>query len=631
MAVICVPLPFVSGSIQYVILPAVVFLPLSFFFSVPAAIRRIRGVIFPLLLVAAVLRSITGSVCSDTACGFIGQNLKGGESFLGIVLSYVVLLWQLFKDHLLAKIGNDRIRSSLNGLILDVSGIIFARFLFSLLQSARRTSPTELKDDMVRETFDTLKMLPMVKKELQKEEDKMVADLNKSLKDANRKITKKLPKRGKAPRTVLADIVKRAKKENEKWQDGLVSGAVYCGEEEHTKMLCEVYSAFSLANPLHPDIWPSVNQFESEICAMTGSLLNGGTESVVGCISSGGTESIVLAAKAHREFFGRRRGVKHPEIISCVSAHAAIDKACEILNIRNVKIPTDPKTHKLDVNAMRKAITSDTIMLYASAPQFAQGVVDDVASCSALALKHGIGLHVDCCLGGFVLPFAKKLGYPVDEFDFSLEGVTSMSVDTHKYGYASKGTSVVLYRNKELRRAQYFTYPKWTGGLYCTPTIAGSRPGALSAACWASMISMGEDGYLERTKAIMDATQIIADFIRGMDGLELMGDPRSMIVCFGSSEFNIYRVGDKMSHNKGWSLNTLQNPPCIHLCVTLKTVEHMEKFMDDLEECVDEVLDEGNDGALTGNAAIYGMSGSMPPGPISELLCCYTDTMMNAE
>mmetsp|Transcript_13248 Transcript_13248/g.27031 ORF Transcript_13248/g.27031 Transcript_13248/m.27031 type:complete len:651 (+) Transcript_13248:19-1971(+) len=516
----------------------------------------------------------------------------------------------------------------------DMVGLAIIRMLVTYLQSIRRTSIKEIKADTISSIFSFSKNFSIVQKELQKEEDKMEESLTEELKDANRKRTLALPKKGRTSKGLLTELKKRGAKENKKWEEGLVSGAVYCGEEEHTELLNAAYAAFSLANPLHPDIWPSVNQFEAEIISMTASLMNGKlhglkdiVDSVVGCISSGGTESIILAAKAHREYYCKAKGIKYPEIISCVTAHAAIDKACEILGCRNVKVGYDPETFKIDVAAMEAAITSDTILLYSSAPTFPQGVIDPISTLSDIAIKYDIGLHVDGCLGGFVLPFAKKLGYEIPEFDFTLAGVTSMSCDTHKYGYASKGTSVVLYRNKDLRRAQYFCYPEWTGGLYVTPTIAGSRPGALSAACWASMMAMGEDGFSTRVETIMEATQEIAEAVQGMEGLYLLGTPKSMIVCFDSKAFNIYRVGDKMT-KLGWSLNSLQRPACIHLCVTLRTVEHKEKFIDDLQQCVDEVIEEGNDGPLTGNAAIYGMSGSMPPGPINELLCCYTDVIL---
>jgi glutamate/tyrosine decarboxylase-like PLP-dependent enzyme len=514
--------------------------------------------------------------------------------------------------------------------------------IVTYFQAVRRTTFTEWSDSMVDRTFRFLKKnVPMVQQELQKEEDKMEESLTHDLKDAKRTRTMIIPKKGRTAKALLADLNKRGKVENQKWEKGLVSGAVYCGEKEHTELLSAAYAAFSLSNPLHPDIWPSVNQFEAEIVSMCCNLMNGtmnGTngnkeapivDTVVGCLTSGGTESIVLAAKSHREFYCKDKGIKYPEIISCVTAHAAIDKACEILGIRHVRVGYNPKTYKIDLDQVRRAITSDTIMIYSSAPSFPQGVVDSITELSKLAVSHDVGLHVDCCLGGFVLPFAKKAGYDVPEFDFTLPGVTSMSCDTHKYGYASKGTSVVMYRNSELRRSQYFCYPKWTGGLYVTPTIAGSRPGALSAACWASMMAMGEDGYTERVQNIMDTTQWIAERVNDIEGLYLLGDPKAMIVCFGSKDYNIYRVGDKMS-KMGWSLNSLQKPSCIHICTTLRTVEHRQKFIDDLQSVVDEVLEEGDDGKLEGNAAIYGMSGSMPPGPVNELLCCYTDVILKA-
>jgi glutamate/tyrosine decarboxylase-like PLP-dependent enzyme len=210
-----------------------------------------------------------------------------------------------------------------------------------------------------------------------------------------------------------------------------VSGGVYHGEQEHLEVLNAAFDAYSLANPLHADLWPSAVKYESEVIAMTADLLNGGDTNVCGCMTSGGTESIILAAKTHRDYY-RTKGVSKPEIVACVSAHAAIDKACDLLGIRLIKIPMKPETYQLDVRAMEAAIGPNTIMLYASAPTFPQGVIDDVEAVGKLARKYDTGLHVDCCLGGFVLPFAKKLGYPIPNFDFGVPGVTSMSVDTHK-------------------------------------------------------------------------------------------------------------------------------------------------------------------------------------------------------
>ncbi len=228
------------------------------------------------------------------------------------------------------------------------------------------------------------------------------------------------------------------------------------------------------------------------------------------------------------------------------------------------------------------AINKRTIALVGSAPAFPHGMVDPIVDLSALAVEHDLGLHVDACLGGFVLPWAERLGAPVDPFDFRLPGVTSMSADTHKYGYAAKGTSVVLYRSPELRRYQYYTASDWPGGLYYSPTLAGSRPGALSATCWAAMVTMGEDGYTQATASILAAADYIRTWIEQIPELTILGDPL-WVIAFGSSELDIYKVLEQMSQ-RGWSLNGLHRPPAIHIAVTLRHTEPgvAQRFIDDL-------------------------------------------------
>lgn len=244
-------------------------------------------------------------------------------------------------------------------------------------------------------------------------------------------------------------LEKSSKDENKKWEEGLVSGAVYGGEAPHNEILNKVYSLYSLSNPLHPDIWPKVNQCEAEVIAMTANLLNGGDQNVVGTMTSGGTESIIMAVRAHLEYYGNKRGIEYPCIISSTTAHAGLNKGCEMFGISLIQIDCGDKDgYVLKAAKVRKCMTSNVIMIYSSAPCFPQGVIDPIEELSDLALEYDVGLHVDACLGGFVLPFAKMLNYEIPNFDFGCAGVTSMSADTHKYGYASKGTSVVLYRNK---------------------------------------------------------------------------------------------------------------------------------------------------------------------------------------
>ncbi|MBI5309544.1 MAG: aspartate aminotransferase family protein, partial [Actinobacteria bacterium] len=279
-----------------------------------------------------------------------------------------------------------------------------------------------------------------------------------------------------------------------------------------------------------------------------------------------------------------------------------------------------------DVAAMEAAIDDNTIALVGSAPGFPHGLIDPIEELSSIALKRGIGFHTDGCLGGFVLPWATKLGYDVPPFDFRLPGVTSMSCDTHKYGYAAKGTSVVLYRDNELRHNQYFTATEWPGGIYASPTFAGSRPGALSAACWAALVSVGEEGYMRATKAILETAAEIKAGLREFPELEVFGDPL-FCVAFQSvdDEIDIFRVLDAMSERR-WSLNGLHHPPAVHICTTLRHTQPgvAAQFLSDLREAVDEVRAEPSKEG--GMAPLYGMAATLPErGVVSDFLKFYMD------
>ncbi|CBJ31196.1 Pyridoxal-dependent decarboxylase [Ectocarpus siliculosus] len=493
-------------------------------------------------------------------------------------------------------------------------------------------SPLAAKQAFVADHgFAVVRNLPAVARLLQKEVAKTEAHLQATLRPGkdDEETLRSLPAEGKQREEVIAEMKLLARRERAKWDAGKASGAVYSNDEEHSSTVTEAYRLFSRSNPLHPDLWPSGLKFEAEVISMTARLLDGGDAGVCGVLTSGGTESIVLAAKAHRDFY-RERGVTSPEIVAATTAHAAIDKACSLMKIRLIKVPVDPVTMKADVKATANAMSANTIMVYASAPSFPHGVIDPVEELARLATRYGCGLHVDCCLGGFVLPFAKSLGYSVEPFDFGVEGVTSISADTHKYGYAPKGTSVALFRNKELRHQAYFCFPEWTGGLYVTPTIAGSRPGGLSAACWASMVGMGRDGYEKAVTGIMETVKEVAQGVSDISGLSLLGEPRAMVVCFrGDGGVNIYKVGDRMSH-RGWSLNALQHPPCLHLCVTMCHVGKAGVFLADLLASTLEAAAAAGEGDENSTAAIYGMASSMPAGPVNVLLRTYTDVTLGS-
>ena len=265
------------------------------------------------------------------------------------------------------------------------------------------------------------------------------------------------------------------------------------------------------------------------------------------------------------------------------------------------------------------------ISFCSSACSFPHGVIDPIAELSEIGLSNDIGLHVDCCLGGFVLPFAKKMGYCIPEFDFSLQGVTSMSVDTHKFGYALKGSSVVLYRNNKMRQSQYFCYPDWTGGMYATPTLAGSKSGGMVAQTWASMMSIGWDGYSKHATDILDTAQDVAKGVAEIDGLRILGKTEAMIVCFTGVGISIYDVNDRMKEF-GWHMNSLQSPPAMNICITVKHVGQQKALLKDLRRAVEEVRNTPA-GELTGSAKLYGTVANLPSGPVNEIAKTYMDVV----
>jgi glutamate/tyrosine decarboxylase-like PLP-dependent enzyme len=436
-----------------------------------------------------------------------------------------------------------------------------------------------------------------------------------------------IPKQGRDRESILAEMRQMSEMERARWGEGFASGAVYNGDEGHIEFLNQVYAINSQANPLHQDLWPSATKFESEIVAMTANMLGGATtggpDEICGTVSSGGTESILLAMKAYRDWARETKGITQPEMVRPTTAHAAFDKAADYFGIKNVRVPIGDD-FRADVKAMKAAITDNTVVVVGSAPQFPHGLIDPIEELSEIARERGIGFHTDACLGGFLLPWAEKLGYNVPPFDFRLPGVTSISADTHKYGYAAKGTSVVLYRGHDLRHFQYFTTTDWPGGFYCSPTLAGSRPGALSAACWASMVATGEEGYLDAARHILETAAVIKRGVAEIPGLQVIGDPL-FVIAFTSPELDIYRVMDAMT-DRGWSLNGLYKPACVHLCTTLRHTRPgvADRFLKDLRAAVEYVKDNPEDRGKS--APLYGMANTIPDrGVVDDAMKRYMD------
>nr|CAG4651780.1 EOG090X051L [Triops cancriformis] len=477
--------------------------------------------------------------------------------------------------------------------------------------------------------FRLVRKVPAVQRLIAKQKKEtmegMVEDLNKEGKHIP--IRKTLPESSFSSEEVLREAGELFSLGSYDWNKGCLSGAVYNASPDLNDLLTKVFEKSAFSNPLHPDVFPGVRRMEAEVVAMTAALFHGGPDAC-GTMTSGGTESIILACKAYRDYARETKGISRPEILVPVTAHAAFDKAADLLNIKIVHVPVDPVTLQVNVNAMRRAITRRTAMLVCSAPGFPYGILDPVAEVAALGERHKIPVHVDACLGGFLIPFMSEAGFPLPAFDFSLPGVTSISADTHKYGFAPKGSSVILYSHPRYRSCQFFVTPDWTGGIYASPTIAGSRPGSTISTCWASMMYYGKQGYVDATRKIITTTRRIEQGLRQIPHINVIGKPQVSVVAVASKEFNIYRLSDGMA-KLGWNLNALQFPSSIHLCVTYLHTQPgvADRFLQNVREVVGEIMKDPK-ADVGGAAAIYGMAQSIPDrSMVAEMACCFLDAM----
>ncbi len=417
-----------------------------------------------------------------------------------------------------------------------------------------------------------------------------------------------LPEQGRPRAEVLAELEAMATEEDRSWEGGKVSGTMYCGDHEHYAYLTEAFGRFAHVNALQRDLCPSATRFEGEIVAMTLDLMHAGavteTESA-GLVTTGGSGSILHAVLAYREQ-AYAAGNRSPNLVKPETAHVAFDKACHLLGVELRVVPVDPVTTLVSVDAMAEAIDENTMAIVGSAGNYPYGTIDPISDLGALALERGVGLHVDGCLGGFILPFGEELGYDVPPFDFRVPGVTTISADTHKYGYALKGTSVLLFRDKALRNGQYFHQVSWSGGKYMSPSIEGSRSGGLLAATWASMVHLGRDGYRRYAADIFGTAAAMKRVVSETGGLRIMGSP-TFCFSFTSDELDIYHVADHMRPN-GWRFNGQQYPDAIHMAVTRPQTRPgvVEAFEADLAAAVAYAREQSAAGVAAESGAIYG-------------------------
>ena len=422
-------------------------------------------------------------------------------------------------------------------------------------------------------------------------------------------VMRALPEHGRDRAEVLAELRTMATEEDSFWQTGKASGSFYCGDMDHYAYMSEAFAMYGHMNALQRDVCPSATRFEGEIIAMGLDLFHGDAATAaggdpVGMITSGGSGSILHAVLSYREHAAQTRGIRQPNFIKPETGHPAFDKACHLLGIELRVAPIDPATATVDIGAAASLIDENTIAMMGSACNYGYGTIDDIAALGQLALERGIGLHVDGCLGGFILPFGEQLGFPIPQFDFRVPGVTTISADTHKYGYGLKGTSLLMFRDRAVRNSQYFFQTAWTGGKYCSPGIDGSRSSGLLAATWAGMVAIGRDGYLAYAKQIFETSSAMQSAIRTHPELRLIGEP-SFLFAFTSDEFDIYHVNDAL-RARGWRMNGLQYPNGIHMAVTRPQTQPgvVETWTTDLAAAVDHA--HANKDAAPKSGAIYG-------------------------
>lgn len=418
-----------------------------------------------------------------------------------------------------------------------------------------------------------------------------------------------LPQSGRAEADVLAELQSFAA-QDPAYKDGRLWSLVYHLDDAHDAFLGEAYAKFSSANGLNPSVFQSVKKMETQVISIVAGLMHG-DDSTCGAMTAGGTESCLMAVKTYRDLARKTRRVRRPNMILPETAHVAWFKASEYFGVK-VRLLRVGKDHKPDLRKLPKLINANTIMVLGSAPEYPFGLVDPIEDMAAIAQKRNVPVHVDACVGGFILPFMEMNGIDLPLWDFRVPGVTSISADVHKYGYAAKGASTILYRDLDTLKHQMFVYEDWPGGVFASPALLGTRPGGAYAAAWATLQKIGIDGYRELARQTTEAVEHIRAGVEAIDGLTVIGSPKGPLIAYRSDDknLNIFAVASQMEA-AGWSLNRTQKPDGIHAMVTAQHLAVVPKYLDDLKEAVAAVR-QNPELAKSGSAATYGMMAHVP-------------------
>lgn len=411
----------------------------------------------------------------------------------------------------------------------------------------------------------------------------------------------RLPDHGSEADEVLARM-QELRVDDRDWRGGRVFSLVYSAGDQVHELLERAANLYSAENALNTMVFPSLGWMQNDIVTITTGLLGGDRmpdgegEGVRGFLTSGGTESLLQATKTARDWGRTRRGIDRPNMVLATSAHAAFEKAAHYFDVesRRIAVRSD---FTADVDAMADAVDDHTVLMVGSAPSYPQGVIDPIPTLAAIAADRGVLCHVDACLGGFILPFLDRLGYQTKAWDLSVPGVTSISADLHKYGYASKGISVILYRTPELARLQPFITSNWLGGLYGSPSMAGTRPAGPIAAGWAVLQYLGMDGYLRLAEDTHAAATAAKATITGTPGLALRGSPDATVFAFGGDpddgRIDTFALGDALAERGGWFFDRQSPPDSLHATVHAGHRAVIDELCADLTAVTGELLVSG--------------------------------------
>jgi len=418
-----------------------------------------------------------------------------------------------------------------------------------------------------------------------------------------------LPEHGRDADAVLRELRGHAALDPD-YRRGRLWSLVYWLDEAHDEFLAAAHRSFASANGLNPTAFRSLKRFETDVIAAVARLLHG-PDTTCGVMTSGGTESCLLAVKTYRDLARATRGITKPEMIVPTSAHVAWLKAAEYFGVRLRKLPLDDG-YRADAAKLERLVNRRTVMILGSAPDYPRGVIDPIEAMAAIALRHRVPMHVDACVGGFILPFMEMNGIALPHWDYRVDGVTSISADVHKYGYAAKGASTITYRTLELLKHQMFVAQDWPGGVFASPALLGTRPGGAYAAAWAALQQFGIDGYRDLARRTIEAFETLKAGIAAIDGLHVLGAPQGPLIAYASHDpaVDIYAVGDQMDA-RGWQVNRLQFPPGLHAMVTAQHGEVAAAYLADLRAAVAAVRADPSL-ATRGEAATYGLMAHIP-------------------